>query len=372
MDLKELILRIKGDSSGAEAALNRVQGATSKLGGIVKTIIAGAAVAAVVKFGESCINAAAESQSAEALLRNSLGNIKGMTDKAKDSAVDWVNSMEKSKSFDDADISAALQRIVVKTGDLKTAQEYVSVAMEVSRNKGIDLASATAMLDTAYNGSARGLKAFGLVVQDGATGLDYLRQIQEKVAGSGEAWSKTLAGQRAAFKTTFDNFKEAVGGTLMPLASKFMESIMPFLIQSMEWIQKHMPQIQEVMSAVCAGIGGAFKIAGEIINGVIVSIKWIIEHAKEAIAWAQGVLANKGVDQGGVYVAPHSAGGWVGLNGPEVALVGEKGPEYITPNGQLGSNDLLLRGIADRLDTLIRVSAGIPSGVGNALNGLGR
>lgn len=33
----------------------------------------------------------------------------------------------------------------------------------------------------------------------------------------------------------------------------------------------------------------------------------------------------------------HAAGGWVGLQGPELAWLGEKGPEYVTPNNRLGS-----------------------------------
>jgi hypothetical protein len=46
MDLQDLILRIKGDSSGAESALGKVGESANKFGGIVKTIVAGAAVAA--------------------------------------------------------------------------------------------------------------------------------------------------------------------------------------------------------------------------------------------------------------------------------------------------------------------------------------
>jgi hypothetical protein len=386
MDLKELILRIKGDPKGAVSALDSVQQATHKFGSIVKTIIAGAAVAAVVSFGKACINAAGEAQQGEVLLRASLGNVKGMTDAAKDSAVAWVNEMEASKSFDDAEISAALQRVIVKTGDLTKSQEYVSIAMEVARNKGIDLSSATTLLEQAYNGSARGLKQFGVEVKEGATGMDYLHAIQVKVKGSGDAWSQTLEGQRTAFKTTFGNFQESVGGVLMPLATKFMDVLMPYLKQAMSWITDHMPQIQQVITSVVQGIGKAFEIGSKVINGVVDTIKWIIDHAKQAIDWVKGVqgasdaaLGSKGdILSGGRYASgmvspvPHASGGWVGLHGPEIALVGEKGPEYITPAGQTGGNDLLLRGIADRLDTLIRVSAGIPSGVGNALNGLGR
>lgn len=33
----------------------------------------------------------------------------------------------------------------------------------------------------------------------------------------------------------------------------------------------------------------------------------------------------------------HASGGWVGLNGPELGWFGERGPEYVVPNNQLGS-----------------------------------
>lgn len=433
MDLQSLVLKIKGDSSSAEAALGKVQGAASKFGGVVKTVIAGAAVAAVVAFGKGCIDAAAEAQQGEVMLRSSLGNVKGMTDKAKDSAVDWVNSMEKSKSFDDADISAALQRIVVKTGNLKTSEDYLSVAMEVARNKNMDLASATNLLDTAYNGSAKALKQFGIEAVTGATGMDYLDQIQAKVKGSGDAWSKTLAGQREQFKTTFGNFQEAVGGFLMPIATKFMEVIQPFLQKGMSWIADHLPSIQAVIDTLVKGIAwvvetagkmyeaikpfvvsitetlgpyikdlftwlggpgtelqdvfvGAARLIGQIwtinaaiIKGVIDSIMWAIEKAKEAIAWLgrvanAGVADNQfsGVASGTWTPPPHAAGGWVGLSGPEVALVGEQGPEYITSNKDLGGNDALLRKLIDRIDTLILIESRAPAMFGSVVNGLGR
>ena len=430
MDLKELILRIKGDPKGATDALGKVQAATSKFGSIVKTVIAGAAVAAVVKFGKSCIDAAGEAQQGEVMLRNSLGNVKGMTDAAKDSAVAWVNSMEKSKSFDDAEISAALQRVIVKTGDLTKSQEYVSIAMEVARNKGIDLSSATTLLEQAYNGSARGLKQFGVEVKEGATGMDYLHAIQVKVKGSGDAWLTTLEGQRTALKTTFGNLQEAIGGALMPLANELIATIMPGLTKGMElitkytpeikegvnaflttvqkigawvietvdkmwkalkpsvdavvqtigpyikelfeWLKTQVPNIQKILVGVAEGIGAAFRIVASVIEAIVEAVKWVINNGKKVAEYINTPVPGRATNAGVVSPVPHASGGWVGLNGPELALVGEKGPEYITPAGQTSGNDLLLRGIADRLDTLIRVSAGIPSGIGNALNGLGR
>lgn len=367
MDLKELVIKIKGDSSSAEGALNRI-------GGIVKAVIAGAAVVAMVKFGESCINAAAASQSAQVLLGNSLGNIAGMTDKAKESAIAWVEQMKVTKAFSDEDLSTSLMKLSTKTNDLAVGEALASTAMEVARFKGISLSDATNLVSLAYDGSARSLHQFGIELgPDGKApkGMDAINALQLKVAGSGEAWSKTLEGQRAQFNTTFNTFKESVGTVLMPLAEKFMSSIMPYLQKAMEWIQAHMPQIEKVMGDVMTGVSFAFKIAGDIINGVIVSIKWIIEHAKEAVDWIKGVAANTGVNQGmGIAQGGgHAAGGWVGLNGPEVALVGEKGPEYISPAGSSIGSD---RAVLDRLDAIINAVTRVAPGVASAVNGLGR
>lgn len=478
MDLKDLVLRIKGDSSGAESALGNVGAATNKFGGIVKTIIAGAAVAAVVSFGKSCINAAAESQSAEVLLRSSLGNIKGMTDANKDAAVAWVNSMESSKSFDDAEIGAALQRLTLKTGSLKDAQDMTNTAMEVARNKNISLEAATTLVDGAYNGMTRTLKTFGIEVgPDGKPlkGMEAIHAIQEKVKGSGDAWSKTLEGQRQQFKTTFGNFQESVGMVLMPIAEKFMNVIQPFLQKAMSWIADHMPQIKAVMDTIIKGIswvvetagkmytamkpfivsitetlgpyitklftwlsggetggaavqkvfvgvasaiGFAFKTAADIIAGIIDIISGVVNAAQTAITWIKNMFSTANTNQGGVYApaantqkggvyAPadsiadtkaaaaaaaaakaataaknlaaakalasqsfrgHASGGWVGVNGPEIALVGEQGPEKIIPAGQSTGND---RAILNRLDDLITAVTRVAPGVSSAINGLG-
>lgn len=66
--------------------------------------------------------------------------------------------------------------------------------------------------------------------------------------------------------------------------------------------------------------------------------------AAGATGFATGTAAMLGsaaaVNLGTITVSKPAAkaeGGWVGLNGPEIALVGERGPEYVVPNNRLGS-----------------------------------
>lgn len=53
-----------------------------------------------------------------------------------------------------------------------------------------------------------------------------------------------------------------------------------------------------------------------------------------AIAASQGL--SQGMQIGAAIASGHAAGGWVGMNGPEIGLLGERGPEYVIPNNKLG------------------------------------
>jgi hypothetical protein len=218
---------------------------------------------------------------------------------------------------------------------------------------------------------ARSLKQFGIEAKAGTTQTEYLQQILEKTNGSTEAYNKTTAGMTEAMKLSYEVMRETLGQALLPIVNTLMKELSPIIVKMTDYIIKNMPEIQRIIGIVCTAIGTAFRIAGAIIGGVVDSIKWIIEHAKGAIDWIKGAAANAGVNQGmGIAVGtPHASGGWVGLNGPEVALVGERGPEYITPAGGSMGGD---RAVLDRLDALINAVTRVAPGVASAVNGLGR
>ncbi|HET7031106.1 MAG TPA: hypothetical protein VFI34_11390 [Candidatus Limnocylindrales bacterium] len=51
----------------------------------------------------------------------------------------------------------------------------------------------------------------------------------------------------------------------------------------------------------------------------------------------------------GVFAGNHASGGWVGLHGPELSWLGERGPEYVTPNDQLGATaGVRIQGVSER------------------------
>jgi len=285
MDLQQLVLRIGGDSKGAESALGNVGTATNKLGGIIKTIIAGAAVAAMVKWTEVTINLGIEAEKAAALLDATMKHTLNSTNEQVAACKSWAENQEKVNHFDAEELMAQLDKGIVKYGDLGTAQVAVSAAQEVARLKGIDVASAYSLVEQASNGMARSLKQFGIEAKAGTSQLGYLQQILDKTSGSTEAYNKTTAGMIGAMKQSYEVMRETLGQALLPLVNTLMTQLSPIIENLTQYIINNMPQIQSAIAKACDGIGEAFKVAGEVIRLVANDINWIIANAGIAINW---------------------------------------------------------------------------------------
>jgi len=114
-----------------------------------------------------------------------------------------------------------------------------------------------------------------------------------------------------------------------------------------------------VLGQVADFLKGPLKVAFAIIGGVLDGFAKLIHTTLGHISDAVGALRHLiGLLQTAIsalthldkiggntvptpnpagFGVPHAAGGWVGLHGPEIGLLGEKGPEYILSNDQLRS-----------------------------------
>ncbi len=106
--------------------------------------------------------------------------------------------------------------------------------------------------------------------------------------------------------------------------------------------------------AFSRGLNHVLSIAGTIVAKIIAKIMSIINAVQDAISALTrlGGAAPKIGHYGGI---GHASGGWVGLHGPELGLLGERGPEYVVPNHQLGamgsggsSGGFTIAGISER------------------------
>ena len=115
-----------------------------------------------------------------------------------------------------------------------------------------------------------------------------------------------------------------------------------------------------VLRTIADGIGAAFKFVADMISGALGFLRDLVKFARDNLDILNLVgeidtsVRNapigigptpKGPGVYGPFGAPlpgKAAGGWVGLHGPEIVRVGERGPEYVTPNNRLGGGSINL------------------------------
>lgn len=131
-----------------------------------------------------------------------------------------------------------------------------------------------------------------------------------------------------------DVFKNAVNWVV--------KNIGPVVGGIVKWFTDIPKKIDSLVQSIPAVIGRALRAALTLARHVVDNIVNTIKRIATAISNALRSLSTFHWSGGNDPVADflginhHAAGGWVGLKGPELAMVGEKGPEYVIPNHQLG------------------------------------
>jgi len=227
----------------------------------------------VINFARESINAFSETERSAVTLDNILKNF-GVSQEGIQSIESMVDILEKTTSFDDSKIRSALSNALIKLGDVNLAMRTVEVAMEVARARNLDLNDAVQRLSLGLLGNSRGLKDLGINIKDfgddakltAEQKLEVLNTVLEKVQGSVEKFNETTSGSMERAKTSFENFKEAIGRELAPLvkdisnmtASLFdkITSAINNSIDATEKMQKEVASLGAEASTVIDTFGG--------------------------------------------------------------------------------------------------------------------
>lgn len=144
-------------------------------------------------------------------------------------------------------------------------------------------------------------------------------------------------GLRALPGLLADIFRNAlgwVGDIVRAAVGQFVRNIMS--------IPRDIGGIARALADVFArAMKWVFGIVRGIVGSIVGVIKGIVRAVQDALAWLGKLISTEKKVGGGQSkwgtLPGKAAGGWVGLHGPEVILAGERGPEFITPNHQLGA-----------------------------------
>jgi len=265
---RQVVVEIVGDASkfskATGDAITKTEGLTSKLKNVGKGMAIGAGIGAfgllsgavdtaIGKLGEAAA-AYREDQAGQQMLalalKNNIPNWDGNAAGAEAYA-----AAQGRLGFADDEVRASLAQLVGVTGDLTKAQEINSLAQELARAKGIDLAQATDILTKAHMGNGKALKGLGVDIGDAKTGAELLDAVQKNVAGSAEAWAATNEGKLAASNVAVGEAMEKVGKVVDDVA------------------QVALPILADAFTTVIDVLGQVWEAVGPVVNSLMRSLR---------------------------------------------------------------------------------------------------
>ena len=193
-------------------------------------VVAGAAAAAyAVKIGIDGVKAAVEDEASQKQLAQALKNTTNATDAQIASTEDYITKQQLAFGVADTKLRPALANLARATGDVGKAQQLTNLAMDISAATGKDLETVSLTLSKAYNGNIGALTKLGIPLDDAIKKSGDFNLVQGELVrlfgGAAKANTETYAGQLAIVTERFNEMKESIGVSLLPVMKILLEEV---------------------------------------------------------------------------------------------------------------------------------------------------
>ena len=318
-DSRTLKLSILADVDQLKKSLasanNDVDDSSTRMGEFSKKagaafLVAGAAAAAyATKLAVEGVKAAIEDEAAQVRLATALKNATGATDAMIKSVEEQILKQSLATGVADEKLRPALSRLALSTNDVTKAQDLLTLALDISQATGKGLDSVANALGKAYDGNTAALGKLGVGLSSAELKAMTFTEVQTKLSdlfgGAAAANAETFAGRLQILKVTFDEAKESVGAKLLPIIQKLVEFVVNEVVPALGKFAEFFKPITDaiannkeefatfiafiqkyVLPVLISGIGGAFKVVGDIAGGVINVIGAVIGYLNTLISGA--------------------------------------------------------------------------------------
>ena len=273
----ELMLKIKGDSSSAKAALGSLDkslgGVKGTVGALAGAFIASGAAIMAADFLKDSIAKAKEEQVEVARLQVAIGNT-GASYSAYAGQIEEAATAAISMGYADDDMIRALANLTTSTGSVTTAMRDQQLVMDLARYTGKSLADSATMIAKAEEGKI-GIIARQLPFLNAQmTAEEALAALRKAVAGQAAAYALSDAGATAIRNASYEQLQETIGMQVLPIEREFTL----VLIKALGLFNKLSPAMQtgavDVVvwgGALALGAGAVVKLNGALVSLGIVS-----------------------------------------------------------------------------------------------------
>jgi len=235
-DTRTLSLKILADIDDLKNKLNQADNAvesnSEKIAAFGKkaaaafAVAAAAAVAYGTKLAVDGVKAAIEDEAAQLRLASALRTATGATDDQIRATEDFILQTSLATGVADDSLRPAMQRLAVSTKDTGEAQRLLSLALDISKGKGIELETVANALGRAQDGNTTALGRLGLGLSKAELSTLSFTEVQAKLSelygGAAAANAETFQGKIDRLKVAFDEAKESLGVALLPFIEKFI------------------------------------------------------------------------------------------------------------------------------------------------------
>ena len=235
-DTRTLSLKILADIDDLKNKLNQADNAvetnSEKISAFGKkaaaafAVAAAAAVAYGTKLAVDGVKAAIEDEAAQLRLASALRSATGATEGQIKATEDFILQTSLATGVADDQLRPAMQRLAVSTKDTEEAQRLLSLALDISKGRGLDLEQVANALGRAQDGNTASLGRLGLGLSKAELSTLSFTEIQTKLSdlygGAAAANAETFQGKIDRLKVGFDEAKESLGTALLPQVEKFI------------------------------------------------------------------------------------------------------------------------------------------------------
>lgn len=319
---RRLEVEIIGDSRSLERAFGRASKSGSGLGrslsrlGTVAAVGVGAAfagLAATLKVGFDELSEGQKVAAQTAAALKSTGGVANVTARDVDKL---AQSLSQMSGIDDELIQSG-ENLLLTFKNVRNEVGKGNAVFDRATKSALDLSvagfgsveSASKMMGKALNDPIKGMTALGragvtfseeqkkaikaLVETGDLLGAQklILKEVESQVGGSAKAYGETLPGQLSKLKNSFE---EVAGGVA--------ETLLPYLMQLLDWTNRNMPTIQKVIQTSLNAVVATIEFLAPIISALIASFgrlaqftrkHWgeVQEAAESVIAWYRSNVA---------------------------------------------------------------------------------
>jgi hypothetical protein len=242
-DVPPLNIRVTIDASGVQAGvskatqgLNQISERSSKLAGAfgsLKTTMLGVLGGNLLTTGVMAIghelNAMKQEtidlQTQTARLNQALSGV-GITSAQTQKDVYNTADAYYQLGFQGSEAISAMGTLVTATGDVSQANKLMAMSADLARYKNISMEDSAKILARGTQGSAKAFKELGITLDTTipknkaiAKAFD---ELNTKIGGQAQAYTKTFAGQTAILKERFDQVFQTVAAKVLPVLSAFL------------------------------------------------------------------------------------------------------------------------------------------------------